>query len=99
MQFSEHIKRVHLRSDKQCHNCGYRFGSKPAESKSSHSRGCTKTWSPHEPPLLSEDQQRVLDGLSVRASGQSLDYKYRHKLLMKLYPGQEEWAKKVEICE
>ncbi|OLN96229.1 hypothetical protein CCHL11_04470 [Colletotrichum chlorophyti] len=93
----EHIKRVHLRSDKQCHNCGTRLGSKPAESKSSHSRSCTKTWSPHEPPLLTEEQQRVLDNLSVRASGQSLDYKYRHKLLMKLYPGQEEWAKKVDI--
>ncbi|KXH25447.1 hypothetical protein CSIM01_09241 [Colletotrichum simmondsii] len=93
----EHIKRVHLRSDKQCHHCGARFGSKPAESKSSHSRSCTKVWSPHEPPLLSEDQQRVLENISVRASGQSLDYKYRHKLLMKLYPGQEDWAKKVEI--
>ncbi|OHE92568.1 hypothetical protein CORC01_12147 [Colletotrichum orchidophilum] len=93
----EHIKRVHLRSDKQCHHCGARFGSKPAESKSSHSRSCTKMWSPHEPPLLSEDQQRVLENISVRASGQSLDYKYRHKLLMKLYPGQEDWAKKVEI--
>ncbi|WQF84457.1 hypothetical protein CDEST_09471 [Colletotrichum destructivum] len=93
----EHIKRVHLRTDKQCHNCGVRFSSKPAESKSSHSRNCTKIWSPHEPPLLSEAQHRVLDALSVRASGQSLDYKYRHKLLMKLYPGQEEWAKKVEI--
>ncbi|KAK1958652.1 hypothetical protein LY78DRAFT_369793 [Colletotrichum sublineola] len=93
----EHIKRVHLRTDKQCHNCGVRFSSKPGESKSSHSRICTKVWSPHEPPLLSESQQRVLDNLSVRASGQSLDYKYRHKLLMKLYPGHEEWAKRVEI--
>ncbi|KAJ0161781.1 hypothetical protein CTA2_5610 [Colletotrichum tanaceti] len=93
----EHIKRVHLRTDKQCHNCGARFSSKPAESKSSHSRSCSKIWSPHEPPLLSEAQHRVLDALSVRASGQSLDYKYRYKLLMKLYPGQEEWAKKVEI--
>ncbi|KAF6802716.1 hypothetical protein CSOJ01_11389 [Colletotrichum sojae] len=93
----EHIKRVHLRSDKQCHNCGARYGSKPAESKSSHARSCTKIWSPHEPPLLTEEQHRVLESLSVRASGQSLDYKYRHKLLMKLFPGQEEWAKRVEI--
>ncbi|KAL0938483.1 uncharacterized protein CTRU02_205093 [Colletotrichum truncatum] len=93
----EHIKRVHLRSDKQCHNCGARYGSKPAESKSSHARSCTKIWSPHEPPLLTEEQHRVLENLSVRASGQTLDYKYRHKLLMKLFPGQEEWAKRVEI--
>ncbi|KAE9574566.1 hypothetical protein CGMCC3_g9221 [Colletotrichum fructicola] len=93
----EHIKRVHLRSDKQCHNCGARYGSKPAESKSSHARNCTKIWSPYEPPLLTEDQHRVLENLSVRATGQSLDYKYRHKLLMKLFPGQEEWAKRVEI--
>lgn len=97
-RISEHIKRVHLRSDKQCHNCGARYGSKPAESKSSHARSCTKIWSPHEPPLLTEEQHRVLESLSVRASGQSLDYKYRHKLLMKLFPGQEEWAKRVEIC-
>ncbi|TEA10822.1 hypothetical protein C8034_v008612 [Colletotrichum sidae] len=91
----EHIKRVHLRSDKQCHHCGARISSK--ETKSSHSRSCSKRWSPHEPPLLTEEQQRVLENLSVRASGQSLDYKYRHKLLMKLFPGQEEWTKRVEI--